>query len=107
MPLAPTLQLILLLVLLLQSEFTTALDSARREAVSSFGDDRVLLERYITRPRHIEVQVRGGGGRCVLAPGWPTGGGAESCHITHLGHIGLQVRVCVCVCVCGVFWGGL
>lgn len=40
-----------------KSEFMSALDSARREAVSSFADDRVLLERYITRPRHIEVQV--------------------------------------------------
>lgn len=34
-----------------------ALASARREAVASFGDDRLLLERFITRPRHVEVQV--------------------------------------------------
>ncbi|MEO8812628.1 MAG: biotin/lipoyl-containing protein, partial [Caulobacteraceae bacterium] len=32
---------------------------ARREALSAFGDDRVLLEKFITRPRHIEVQVFG------------------------------------------------
>jgi 3-methylcrotonyl-CoA carboxylase alpha subunit len=40
-------------------EFDDALDSARREAVSSFGDDRVLIEKYINSPRHIEVQVFG------------------------------------------------
>ncbi|HYB08803.1 MAG TPA: acetyl/propionyl/methylcrotonyl-CoA carboxylase subunit alpha [Alphaproteobacteria bacterium] len=31
--------------------------SAKREASSSFGDDRVLLEKYLTRPRHIEIQI--------------------------------------------------
>jgi 3-methylcrotonyl-CoA carboxylase alpha subunit len=40
-------------------DFAAALDAARREAASAFGDDRVLLERYVTRPRHIEVQVFG------------------------------------------------
>jgi len=39
--------------------FDDALDSAKREAGSSFGDDRVLIEKYITSPRHIEVQVFG------------------------------------------------
>ena len=34
-----------------------ALLSARREAASSFGDDTLFLERYVTTPRHIEVQV--------------------------------------------------
>jgi 3-methylcrotonyl-CoA carboxylase alpha subunit len=38
-------------------EFATALASAQREAKASFGDDRVLLERYLTSPRHIEIQV--------------------------------------------------
>ena len=33
-----------------------ALHSAKREALAAFGDDRVLLERFITRPRHIEVR---------------------------------------------------
>jgi 3-methylcrotonyl-CoA carboxylase alpha subunit len=41
------------------TEFTRALDGARREAAGAFGDDRVLLERYLTRPRHIEFQVFG------------------------------------------------
>ncbi len=39
--------------------FEDALASCRREALSSFGDERVLLERYLSRPRHIEVQVFG------------------------------------------------
>ncbi len=38
-------------------EFAAALASCRREASASFGDDRVLIETYVTRPRHIEVQV--------------------------------------------------
>ena len=37
--------------------FAAALASCQREAAASFGDDRVLLETYVTRPRHIEVQV--------------------------------------------------
>jgi 3-methylcrotonyl-CoA carboxylase alpha subunit len=39
------------------ADFGPALQSARQEAASSFGDDRVLIERYLQRPRHIEVQV--------------------------------------------------
>jgi 3-methylcrotonyl-CoA carboxylase alpha subunit len=39
--------------------FADALESCRREAASSFGDDRVLIEKYILNPRHIEVQVFG------------------------------------------------
>ncbi len=37
--------------------FGAALDGARREARSAFGDDRVLLERFLARPKHIEVQI--------------------------------------------------
>ena len=40
-------------------ELERALEGAKREARSSFGDDRVLLEKYLERPRHIEVQVFG------------------------------------------------
>ena len=38
-------------------ELAAALDSARSEAKNAFGDDRLLLEKYLTKPRHIEVQV--------------------------------------------------
>jgi 3-methylcrotonyl-CoA carboxylase alpha subunit len=40
-------------------DFDDALDSCKREAASSFGDDRVLIEKYILSPRHVEVQVFG------------------------------------------------
>ena len=40
-------------------DFEEALESCKREAASSFGDDRVLIEKYILSPRHIEVQVFG------------------------------------------------
>ena len=39
--------------------FARALDGAKREAKGAFGDDRILVERYLERPRHIEVQVFG------------------------------------------------
>ncbi len=38
-------------------DFAAALASCRREAAASFGDDRVLIEKYVLNPRHIEVQV--------------------------------------------------
>ncbi len=41
------------------SGLAEAVDAARSEAKSSFGDGRVLLERFIERPRHVEVQVFG------------------------------------------------
>ncbi|RUL72951.1 acetyl/propionyl/methylcrotonyl-CoA carboxylase subunit alpha [Dyella choica] len=42
-----------------EQEFADALASAQREAASSFGDTRVILERYVEHPRHIEFQVFG------------------------------------------------
>ena len=39
------------------ADFPQALEGARREARASFGDDRVLVERCVARPRHVEVQV--------------------------------------------------
>lgn len=38
-------------------EFDAALASAKREAIASFGNDSVLIERYLQQPRHIELQV--------------------------------------------------
>ncbi|MCC6921080.1 MAG: ATP-grasp domain-containing protein [Alphaproteobacteria bacterium] len=39
------------------AEFIKALEGAKREAAASFGDDRVLIEKYVARPRHIEIQI--------------------------------------------------
>ena len=41
------------------AELTPAIISARREAKAAFGDDRMLIEKYVESPRHIEVQVIG------------------------------------------------
>ncbi|CAG0895583.1 unnamed protein product [Darwinula stevensoni] len=46
-------------IALTQSGFKEALESAKRESLQAFGDDRVLLEKYILNPRHVEVQVFG------------------------------------------------
>jgi 3-methylcrotonyl-CoA carboxylase alpha subunit len=47
-------------------EFDAALASCQREAINSFGDDAVLIERYVQKPRHIEIQVFGDShGDCV------------------------------------------
>jgi 3-methylcrotonyl-CoA carboxylase alpha subunit len=40
-------------------DFAAALVSCKREAINSFGDDAVLIEKYVQRPRHIEIQVFG------------------------------------------------
>jgi 3-methylcrotonyl-CoA carboxylase alpha subunit len=48
------------------ADFAAALASCKREAASSFGDDKVLIEKYLVRPRHIEIQVFGDSrGDCV------------------------------------------
>ena len=49
-----------------ESELDGALQSARAEAKSAFGDDTLYLEKYLERPRHIEIQVLGDGkGRAI------------------------------------------
>jgi len=48
------------------ADFADALASCKREAINSFGDDAVLIEKYVQRPRHIEIQVFGDThGNCV------------------------------------------
>ena len=47
------------------SEFAAALASARSEAKTAFGNADVLVEKFVTQPRHIEVQVFGDGARAV------------------------------------------
>jgi 3-methylcrotonyl-CoA carboxylase alpha subunit len=47
-------------------DFAAALASCKREAINSFGSDAVLIEKYVQRPRHIEIQVFGDAhGHCV------------------------------------------
>ncbi|RQO78352.1 3-methylcrotonyl-CoA carboxylase [Aquitalea sp. FJL05] len=47
-------------------DFAAALASCQREASASFGDDKVLVEKYLTRPRHVEIQVFADShGQCV------------------------------------------
>ncbi len=47
-------------------DFAAALASCKREAINSFGSDAVLIEKYVQRPRHIEIQVFGDTqGNCV------------------------------------------
>jgi len=46
-------------------ELDTALEAARREAEAAFGDGRVFCERYVERPRHVEIQLAAGGGTVV------------------------------------------
>jgi acetyl/propionyl-CoA carboxylase alpha subunit len=52
-----------------ESELGDALEAARREAKAAFGDDRVFCERYVERPRHVEVQLLGDGRGHVLSLG--------------------------------------
>ncbi|MBV9558043.1 MAG: carbamoyl-phosphate synthase subunit L, partial [Pseudolabrys sp.] len=48
------------------ADFADALQGARREATAAFGDGRVLIERYVATPRHIEIQIFADSlGRCI------------------------------------------
>jgi acetyl/propionyl-CoA carboxylase alpha subunit len=50
-------------------ELDEALEAARREAAAAFGDDRVFCERYVERPRHVEIQVLADGAGEAIALG--------------------------------------
>jgi len=49
-----------------RQELDPAIESAGREAAKAFGDDRLLLERYIEEPRHVELQIFGDGRGTIL-----------------------------------------
>jgi acetyl/propionyl-CoA carboxylase alpha subunit len=51
------------------ADLADALEAARREARAAFGDDRVFAERYLERPRHVEIQLLGDGNGAVVALG--------------------------------------
>ena len=52
-----------------QAELQDALEAARREAKAAFGDDRVFCERFLERPRHVEIQLLGDGHGAVFSLG--------------------------------------
>jgi len=56
-------------VVRVQADLEDALDAARREANAAFGDDRVYLERYLERPRHVEIQLLADAHGTVVALG--------------------------------------
>ncbi len=52
-----------------REELADSMEAARREAKAAFGDDRVFAERYVERPRHVEIQLLGDEHGNVLALG--------------------------------------
>jgi acetyl/propionyl-CoA carboxylase alpha subunit len=56
-------------VVRLPDELDDALEAAQREAKAAFGDDRVFCERYVERPRHVEIQLLGDSQGTIVALG--------------------------------------
>lgn len=57
------------------ADFAQQLESARREAKKSFGNDEMLVEKFVENPRHVEVQV---GTWFEITPSRPVMGSANS-----------------------------
>ena len=87
---------------LLQKELVEGYSLATEEAAAAFGDSRMLIEKYIEQPRHIEIQAGGGKGGQGQAEGKrraanaATGGGSSRPRLQPL-----PIRCCACICRTG------
>ena len=52
-----TMTMMIVMIMITRDEFGPQLESAKREAMKSFGDEVMLLEKFVVDPRHVEVQV--------------------------------------------------
>jgi acetyl/propionyl-CoA carboxylase alpha subunit len=73
-----------------KEDFAASLEACRREALKSFGKDRVLIEKYLVDPRHIELQVRteGVGRKRLSGPRcWAVGASTSCVKISHVSRL--------------------
>ena len=66
-----------------EKEIEEAYRLSKAEALSSFGDDRLLVEKFIDNPRHIEVQILGDKFGNTVRPPVPAGAVASAIHAAH------------------------